>query len=53
MLRALSEESIGSRSRFILEELEELEEVARYDRLVALAISEGNPISQRPERRSK
>lgn len=40
----------GSRSLTILEELEEMEEAARYDHLVALAISEGNPIPPRPDR---
>lgn len=36
--------------RSILEELEEMEEAARYDRLVAVAISEGRPIPPRPAR---
>lgn len=36
------------RGRSIYEELEEIESAARYDRLVALAISEGRPIPPRP-----
>lgn len=35
-------------SRSIVEELEEMEAAARYDRIVALAISEGHPIPPRP-----
>lgn len=51
--RALDEEFTRSGSRSILEELEGLEEDARYDHLVALAISEGNPIPPRLERRGR
>ncbi|KAI0085642.1 hypothetical protein BDY19DRAFT_431837 [Irpex rosettiformis] len=36
-----------------LQELEEMEEAARYDHLVALALSQGNPIPPRPERRQR
>ncbi|KAI0690700.1 hypothetical protein BC835DRAFT_1548023 [Cytidiella melzeri] len=45
--------SSNSSSRSILEELEEMEEAARYDHLVALAISQGNPIPPRPPRRTR
>ena len=37
----------------VSEELEEMEEAARYDHLVALAISQGRPIPPRPERHQR
>lgn len=40
----------SSEPRSMLQELLELEEAARYDHQVALAISEGRPIPPRPER---
>lgn len=49
--RASSTSTRGDSSRTVLEELEELEELealARYDHLVALAISEGRPIPPMP-----
>jgi hypothetical protein len=49
----MNEGAGSSSSRSVLEELEELEEAARYDHLVALAISQGNPIPPRPARRNR
>lgn len=43
----------GGRPLTVFEELEEMEEVARYDHLVALAISQGTPIPPRPARRQR
>lgn len=48
--RALEDESDESSNHSVLEELEAMEEAARYDRLVALAIYEGEPIPPRPRR---
>lgn len=39
-----------SQSHSIMDELEEMEDAARYDHLVALAIHEGRPIPPRPQR---
>ena len=46
-------DDIGPSSLAIQQELEEREETARYDHLVALAISQGNPIPPRPPRRQR
>ncbi len=51
--RVVYQRNDGGRPLTVFEELEEMEEVARYDHLVALAVSQGTPIPPRPARRQR